>query len=141
MSTRQTLSRIALPSFRFGNPTHCTYCGDPPSGRDHIIPVVYQRDHDRQRFAANGPWTYSCSECNHRLASKLYDSFKERCEAIRDKLDIAAAPIIWGNQELKELDYGLRRMIKARQDRNRWLKDRRWSWVEVLAGFFLFNVV
>lgn len=118
-----------LPKFQFGNPNHCTYCGDTPSGMDHVIPVVYQHTQDQSRFESNGPTTWACHSCNGQLSSNWFDDFDGRCRWITDRLDTTVKPIHWASYELTHLDYGLRKFIGSENARRRWQRARA-DWYE-----------
>lgn len=122
--TTERLLAIRLPTFSFGTPERCTYCGDPPSGVDHVIPVSYQHINDCGRLSANGPWTYACTTCNSKLGANFFDTFKERCEWLHGKLERAGAPVVWDAQDFARLDYNLQRLFKSNEYRRKWLRMR-----------------
>lgn len=118
-----------LPKFKFGNPNCCAYCGDPPSGRDHVIPVSFQHLRKDQRNATNGPTTWACQPCNSKLGANWFDDFDDRCRWIRDRIDSAVKPVVWHDYELAKLDYGLRIYIKSESARRLWQRSRA-DWYE-----------
>lgn len=119
----------ALPAFSFGSPILCTYCGDPPADRDHVIPVAFQRTHARQRFEANGPLTWACKSCNSRLHSQWFDSFDARCRWVRDRLNIKAKAVEWSNDEINRLGHSLQSYVRNDRAQRIWQRNRA-DWYE-----------
>lgn len=130
---------ISLPNFFFGNEKICTYCGDPASGVDHIIPFVYQRSGKRTAAfkTQGGPVTGCCRYCNSIKGDKHFSSFDECCRYIRDRLDIEAKPVVWSIKEIKQLDYKLQSYIESERKRRLWLRGRA-DWFE--SRDFLLNL-
>lgn len=120
----QRLLSVRLPSFKFGTPQHCTYCGELPNSVDHVIPVAYQHVSDFERLDANGPWTYACSTCNSKLGSNFFDTFRDRCQWLHGKLEVAGSPICWNAWDFVALDYNLQQFIKSDERRRKWLRIR-----------------
>lgn len=122
---------VVLPSFTFGDERDCTYCGDPATCRDHVIPVAYQTN-DRKRkgeHSRHGPMCWACSDCNSHLSSRYFDSFKERCVWAHWRIERRVNPIIWSEYELSNLDYTLRSLVRKKVAKQRWMRQRA-DWYE-----------
>lgn len=76
----------ALPAFGFGDPRYCTYCGDPAESQDHIVPVIMTTTR-RKANRSYGPWCWACRDCNTKVSTRYFDTFKARCEWQRDRLN------------------------------------------------------
>lgn len=128
-----------MPTFHFGCPKFCTYCGDPANGIDHIIPIVYQRVGKRMSADKNtgGPITYACRSCNSIAGDKHFASFDERCRYITSRLNTSAAPVHWTLAELRRLDYTLRTFVIRERNRRLWMRARA-DWFE--SRDFLLNI-
>jgi hypothetical protein len=116
----------ALPYFRFGSATACTYCGDTPEGMDHVICVAAQTiSRKKSNRTLYGPVAYSCSGCNSTiLNSRGFGSFMERCEYVSKRLSKKADPVYWSQRELGQLDYSLRTFIENENRRRLWYRYR-----------------
>lgn len=127
------IESVKLPVFKFGTPKYCTYCGDYANEQDHVIAVSYQHNNasvmgartrtDRQG-RSSGPTCYCCTECNRHLSNRWFDTFKERCEWAKQRLENKVKPILWRNSELEELDYKLRHMVETAIKRRQWQRMR-----------------
>lgn len=124
-----SLDLLSLPCFMFGSPILCTYCGDPPTDREHVIPVCYQRSHRKQRLESNGPLTWACGPCNCKLSDRWFESFDERCRWLRDKLSDKAKAVEWKESELRQLDHGLQGYVRRDRNRRIWQRNRA-DWYE-----------
>lgn len=118
-----------LPYFRFGNDSVCTYCGDPATERDHVIPVIFQHNHDQQRGTINGPITYACHRCNCSLGSHWFDTFSERCRWLSDRIVDGGVTVTWHGWEMAWLDHTLRSYVKKRRNYRKWQAERA-DWYE-----------
>jgi len=117
---------MKIPHFRFGSSTVCTYCGDVPTGYDHVLAVAAQtisrKGHCRTGY---GPTTHSCSSCNSEiLGSKGFDSFFLRCQHVSNRIARKAKPVEWSNAQLRELDHNLRSFIETENNRRLWWRYR-----------------
>lgn len=122
--TLSELETLKLPAFCFSGQTICAYCGDPATGRDHVIPVSAQHVHRKRVMELNGPWVWACQDCNSALSNRHFDSFKRRCEWAAWRLDSKAAPVQWHHWELKPLDYTLRTYVRNQTKRRLWMRNR-----------------
>lgn len=117
---RWTVSEvITLPTFHFGSGNSCTYCGEPATSRDHVIAVSYQTIRKGARFENNGPWCWSCSQCNSSLSNRYFDTFKDRCEWIHWRHEVQAKPINWHEWELKPIGHTLQSGIREEMQKRR----------------------
>lgn len=71
-----------------------------------------------------GPWTWCCDNCNSRLGSRYFDTFKDRCLWLQSALGKHAKPILWHPWELAQLDYGLRLMVTQQITFRTWAQAR-----------------
>lgn len=115
---------MSLPVFSFGHCSRCTYCGDPASDREHVIPVSYQAMNRKAAFVARGPWTWACRDCNAALWNRGFDTFGARCEWAHWRLNKRLQPIHWTFGELSALDYGLRKHVQHEMAKRKWLFHR-----------------
>lgn len=122
--TVNELETVILPSFHFGSPNFCTYCGDDANQRDHIIAVSYQTLAKKHRFSGTGPWCWSCGTCNRWLSNRYFDGFKERCEFIHWRLETKAKPLEWTQAQLERIDYTVRSYVKADMEKRQWWRQR-----------------
>jgi len=111
-------------------PDVCTYCGDPATVTDHVIPVSYlarlvdpQIDHPRlQRGLIVVP---ACADCNGLLGPFVAFSIEDKRAELKRRLRRKYARLLgtaeWADDELGELGGSLRGWIKATDDRARWL--------------------
>lgn len=115
-----------LPSFRFGSPNVCAYCGDIPIGIDHVFCIASQTNRRRKGRMINGfgPTTYSCIYCNSTLGDKRFDFFHDRCFYVHDRLLYKTGEVLWTDKEISELDYSLQRYVQRKQDRRKWFNWR-----------------
>ena len=115
-----------IPFFYIGSNKLCTYCGDPPTQLDHVIPVSYQTDIPvpQGRLTKFGPLAHSCRSCNTTLGNKYFSTFQERCEFASNAIDADTKPVTWSKKELKELDYSLQRYVEQAQARRLWMRFR-----------------
>lgn len=128
-----------IPSFLFGTPDHCTYCGAPPSCYDHVIPISSYRDKPRtRRDDHHGVRTYACSRCNGLLGSKVFPTFRERVAYVNGKLVEKAQKYrrdaSWSDEEIAALDDTLRSYVASRQLAQR-AADANVQWADS-AGFW-----
>ncbi len=116
---------MKLPYFKFGSPTLCTYCGDIPSGKDHIFAVSSQAStRSKSDKVCYGPTTPACATCNSAiLGNKGFDSFWDRCSYVALRLEKRAKPIEWSKDQIGELDYKLRMFVEKEQNKRQW-----WRW-------------
>ena len=121
--TVSEIEQSALPTFGFGNPNLCAYCGQLPQSRDHVIPVSYQSDR-RRNWTEFGPWCWACLDCNSALTNRYFDSFKARCEWAQWRIEAKAKPIDWHKWELERLDRNLRSHIQTEMKKREWLRAR-----------------
>ena len=101
-------------------PKHCHYCGDWYDCRDHVIPVSYT--HIRRAF--KGCKTVpACTMCNSLLSSFLFASMEERSAYLFDKYQSRYRRVlklpVWTEQEVSELDYGMRSVVEGQQHAKR----------------------
>ena len=111
-----------------GDLNHCTYCGEKPKHRDHVIP--------RRALFPGQPFGYAdfrglvtpaCVSCNVLLGSLNFPLFLNRCELIQSRytayLEQRKIDRAWSEDQLAELDYSLVQHIKHRQHQK--IKPRR----------------
>lgn len=91
-----------IPTFAFGSPTTCTYCGDDRHAKDHVIPWSFQTISDKR--IASGPMTFACRSCNLHLTNHYFGSFWERCTHAHSKIG-ESMHAEWAEYEIKKLDY------------------------------------
>lgn len=129
---------MQIPSFLFGNPGVCTYCGAPSTCIDHAIPLATYRDLPRKKRDMTGVRTYACHQCNAWLGSKVFPTFRDRVGFVNGKLVSQAQKFSkdasWSDGEIAELDDTLRTFIANRQLQVR-QADARSSW-QGSAGFW-----
>lgn len=120
-----------LPTFRIGQGKECVYCGDSPSGLDHIIPVSFQTltRKPKNRRRDYGPLAFACFDCNQGFCERQFDTFDARCQFARDRIAKKAKPIHWTEAQLQELDYKLQTYARHSTQLYRWLRDRA-DWYE-----------
>lgn len=120
-----------VPSFIFGNPNYCTYCGNKSNSIDHVIPISSYRNRHTKGGKDAGVRTYACMNCNGILGSKHFDTFRQRLEFVIGKITKAAAKFqrtaSWSDEEIAEMDHTLRTYIANRQIEMR-VADRRTVW-------------
>lgn len=114
---------MSLPVFEFGRRGVCTYCGDPGDSRDHVIAVSYQKN-VRKRESECGPWCWACRSCNSKLCNRYFDSFKQRCEWIRDRIEMRVRPIDWSDAQVNSLQWELRDLVRRDVFKRRWMRMR-----------------
>jgi len=113
-----------LPTFTFGHPNRCTYCGDPATFREHVIAVSYQQTSRKQAFRLCGPMTWACRDCNSVLGNRWFDSFAKRCEWASWRLNIKAAPILWSEHQIANLDVSMKDFVRQRTMKRKWIRFR-----------------
>jgi uncharacterized protein YlaI len=130
--------KIHVPSFTFGIPGFCTYCGGKSNSIDHVIPVSSYRMKTmmKRRGAADaGIRTYACSKCNSRLGAKTFKTFRQRIEFVISKITKDASEFkrdaSWSDEEIAELDHTLRTYIANRQFRMR-EADEKTIWIHTI---------
>lgn len=112
-----------LPVFSFGEEGTCSYCGDPATGRDHVIAVSFQHCHRRSVWTVNGPWTWCCALCNSFLGNRYFDESTLDADTFKC-LDRKALPILWHFYELRTMDYTLKTLIAKTVAVRRWMRMR-----------------
>lgn len=122
--TMSDLQILKLPSFSFGSPNCCAYCGNKADCRDHVIAVSYQSNSKKHRFSGNGPWVWSCNDCNENLSNRYFDTFGDRCEWNQWRLTAKVKPVEWHTWELKPMDYNLRSHIRAEMEQRKQWQSR-----------------
>ena len=78
--------------------TECAYCGSPATDREHVVP---------KSFRGNNDTVPSCRECNLLAGDNVFDSFGEKRDFIRQKVEyryreLISAPV-WTQGEIDEL--------------------------------------
>lgn len=119
----------ALPGFIFGTPKHCTYCGEIPTQQDHVVPSVMTTSSRNKPEWSSGPTCYCCADCNAHLSYRYFETFRERCEWQRDRIDRLALPIRWAPEEIAELNHELQTLIRQNVVRLELLATRA-SWYQ-----------
>lgn len=111
-----TIFRQVVPDYLFGCLGICTYCGERATSIDHVIPVSYF-DNQIIRTGSSrskGVRTYSCSDCNCMLNNKYFNTFKDRCKYVSQRIGQRYRAVlnlpIWSLEEFEELG----KNIKAR---------------------------
>jgi hypothetical protein len=115
----------------------CTYCGQPATSRDHVVPRVFRAsldglngvDYDR-RLPDTVP---ACRECNSVLGSRLFPTVVAKRHAMHAALLTRYAKLLvapnWTQAELDELGPGMRSSVIAMIDAKEHIRERlRWSW-------------
>lgn len=114
-----------LPFFSFGSASLCTYCGDLPNSKDHVIAKSYQSNRTATDMpGTNGPWCWACRDCNVHLSNRWFDTFKERCEWAQERIAKKVKPIIWHDWELEEMGYSLSSYIRRDSAKRKWTAIR-----------------
>lgn len=94
----------------------CIYCGsDSNLEREHVIPVVFWgfRSYDDKR-----QWIVTaCRHCNSLASTKLFFSIPEKANYILSRYKTKFKKILrtptWTEEELKDLDYVLRKNVES----------------------------
>lgn len=111
-----------------GSAYKCCYCGTTADTIDHTVPRSHVRQHLRAHRSNWFPKVSACMECNVLLGSQVTETFAERKEIVARKLraryrkQLAAAG--WGKDELSELGYTLRTMVKKNSMIGDWVGAR-----------------
>jgi hypothetical protein len=96
--------------------TICTYCGADAECKEHVIPVVYFGQ--KRRYGTNENWVVpACDTCNLLAGSNVFFTIPSKAEYILKRFKQRHAKVLkmpaWTDDELKGLDYKLRKMIFA----------------------------
>ena len=86
----------------------CTYCGDPATQVDHIMPWSYYPDNNPDNLAS------ACQTCNLMAGNKLFKNFAHKKTYLLDeqiKLTIKSVPAVWTIAEFEELGRTMQRRI------------------------------
>lgn len=123
---------LTIPSFIFGSPENCTYCGETPNALDHVIPVSqYSVKKRKAGGKERGVRTYACTQCNSILGDKYFDTFLERIMFVRGRLTEKAGrnsrKAAWDDDEILELSGSIRNYVASKQFKIRAM-DRRTEW-------------
>lgn len=78
----------------------------------------------RKQHRSYGPWCWACHDCNTKISSRYFDTFKARCEWQRDRLNRKALAITWHQEEIEGLNYELRTYVAKEVARLKWLRYR-----------------
>jgi hypothetical protein len=127
-------NKETFPSFIFGDANTCTYCGDIATDIEHVIPWSYFSDCARTgKSRSQGIRTYSCRKCNTTFADKLFTSFQDRMDFIKDRHEFRAKRYFnkskWTNEEIEELKDQLKLYVKHKQYEAN-LAIRKTKWVD-----------
>jgi len=127
------------PFFVIGCSKLCTYCGDPATQLDHVIPVAFQTCliKPKRRSTAFGPVAHCCASCNSILASRVFDTFHDRCREVSHKLNERTKAVEWSKEEMEKLDGSLKGYIEREQARRLWMRYRT-DWFE--SRDYLLNI-
>lgn len=71
-----------------------------------------------------GPTTWSCQHCNSKLNDRVFDTFRDRCEWVRNQLERKAKPVLWHEWEYEKVDYTVRTFVIAEQNKRKWWRFR-----------------
>jgi len=114
-----------LPTFRFGSPSFCVYCGDIPDTDDHVIAVSNQTNYRQKGKVSYGPVAPACRKCNcNILNSRFFDSFYDRCEYVSRRLKKLALPVNWSDGDLQELSGTLKMFVENETHKRIWWTER-----------------
>ncbi len=116
--------------FNTGDEQICSYCGDPASTKDHVLPLVWA---DTQ-LEGQHIIVPACVECNAMAGGKKFvDIYEKLCwlhKRIRTKYANILSTPDWDERELEEMEIVLRGYVenslnlKARiHERLAWGKD------------------
>lgn len=121
-ATPESFFERPLPAASIGGPEPCVYCGLPASSRDHVFP---QSMENSCLDAVNGGsfkahrTVPACNECNCLLGGRVFRTFSERKQCLKDLLrrryaKYLAAPD-WSDRELSQLGYSLKTLVASFQ--------------------------
>lgn len=118
-----------FPHFTFGSWSHCAYCGDIPTCREHAIPYTFISPRTREQKVkafSVGCITPACSQCNTILGSLHFSSFHERSKFVCGKLIKKSKKVSaqWRVGETSKLDLNLRSYISTKQHERKILLQR-----------------
>lgn len=107
--------------------SHCFYCGDHATDRDHVHPVSVRGA--GLRFFGNVEHVRACGECNIWLSDRIFDHPADRAEFVARKItrkySLDVPVVRWDEEELSELGVGLRRRVKKLLELRRQGEERR----------------
>ena len=114
MTTRAKLIKLSdLPYI-------CMYCGDPADQREHVTPYSYTGN--------NTHMVWSCGECNNIAGSLLFSNIRDKGIYINDKLQEKYKKLLdvpqWSDEELGELDGGMKKYVKGMRKVQEWIRNR-----------------
>lgn len=132
--------KIDIPNICFGDPERCTYCGEPSTSIDHVIPVsywlVYDRRIKRESLKMKGVITFACSKCNCILNDRMFPTFRERINQVQEyylkKAKKYKGHAEWDNEEIAKLDHTLMSYVASKQEDMRRI-DRQTTWIESIS--------
>lgn len=110
----------------------CVYCGASAACEDHILPLAHfhpERSVAKMMYNASGWKTVQACKCCNKLASYSIDrSFTERKSIILERFEKKYRKNLkakkWDKDDLKELDYNLRKYITDSEKFDAFLKIR-----------------
>lgn len=115
------------PKLVIGTWTHCAYCGEPSTCRDHLWPFKMLSVADRKRYEPQiGPQAMACRDCNGLLSDKYFETFETRAKNVSEKLYLRAhqTGAKWSKAEIRELRGKLRKFVDFKQTQRRCLMER-----------------
>jgi hypothetical protein len=129
--------KFTVPSFIFGDPEICMYCGAMSEDIDHVFPVG-KRAFNSQELEIkpfNGVRTYSCVSCMKALGNHTFKTFAKRLKFVlkfnREQSKKFGRKASWSDREINALDYTLQTYVRSKQNEMRAL-DAKVTWMSSL---------
>lgn len=114
---------------------YCVYCGDWYECRDHVIPVSWTHTFRNYKPGSTVP---CCNLCNQLAGDYVPLSFEDKASFLIARYQRKFAKILrlphWTDEEIEELDYGLRALVLLNQGRKAILKAKIINLVNVENG-------
>jgi len=111
----------------------CTYCGDPASSMDHVVPVSWGQVSRKGASYSRRKVVPSCSECNNTLGNIKKHTVADRAEYLLDRYLFKYNKILccpkWTDEEIEELGYNLKTII-LQQNMHQKILEQRMTWIE-----------
>lgn len=100
----------------------CSYCGDPATSWDHVVPHSFEHAADTTRKYSRGV-VPCCHHCNSTLGAVFCGSLDARLEHLAQRIRKKYAKLLkapdWTDQEIKELGSNLRDSVIAIRNEKR----------------------
>lgn len=114
-------------SFQFGTWEYCTYCGEIPTARDHVIPfsMLFPGETGGERRGIKTP---ACANCNAVLSSLYFSTFQARVYYVVMRIKSKNKSLLrlpeWKDTELDELSPQLRAFVYRKRRMRQNVIDR-----------------